>query len=119
MEEHKGECLASEEIDFPRLSLIDRTGQFVDYFFCLGYGMIVLQIMLDLGGAHNESGFKKFLNTMTYPLLGPFEGIFPDPVLYNRFHIRVSYFVALIVYSLVHLAVYYFFKLLRPRRQIL
>ena len=111
--------MASEQNDFPRISLLVRAYQFVDYLFCVGYGIIGLQIMLDLAGAHNDSGFKKFLNRITYPLLGPFDGIFPDPVYNNRFHIRISYFVALIIYSLVHLAVYYFFRLLRPKRQLL
>ena len=119
MEEHKGERLESEQFDFPRLSLIVRVRQFVDYLFCVGYGIIGLQIMLDLAGAHNDSGFKRFLNKVTYPLLGPFEGIFPDPVLYNHFHIRISYCVALFVYSLIHLAVYYFFRLVQPKRQLI
>ncbi len=113
------ECLTSEQIDFPRLSLIVRARQFVDYLFCLVYGIISLQIILDLAGAHNDCGFKRFLNGVTYPLLGPFEGIFPDPVFNNRYRIRISYCAALVIYSLVHLAVYYFFKLLRPRRQLL
>jgi hypothetical protein len=111
--------LTSEEIDFPRLSLIVRAYQFIDYFFCLGYGLIGLQIILDLAGAHNDCGFKRFLNRLTYPLLGPFEGIFSDFLLKDRYRIRISYFAALVIYSLIHLAVYYFFKLLRPRRQIL
>jgi YggT family protein len=111
--------LTSEQIDFPRLSLIVRARQFVDYFFCLGYGMIGLQIVLELAGAHNDCGFKRFLNRITYPLLGPFEGMFPDPVFDNRFHVRISYCVALMIYSLIHLAVFYFLRLLRPRRQLL
>ncbi len=109
----------SEQFDFPRLSLSVRARQFVDYFFCVGYGIIGLQIILDLAGAHNESGFKRFLNKVTYPILGPFEGIFPDPVFNDRFHIRISYLVALLVYLLIHLAVYYFFKLLQPKRQLI
>ena len=111
--------MAAEDFDFPRLSPIARTRQFVDYFFCLAYGMIGVEFALELAGAHNGSGFKSFLNWITYPMLGPFEGLFPDPVILNHFHLRVSYLVALIIYSLVHLAVYYFLRLLQPRRQLL
>jgi len=111
--------LSAEEIDFPRVSLIVRANQFVDYFFCLGYGLIGLQIILDLAGAHNDCGFKRFLNRLTYPLLGPFEGIFSDPLFKDSYRIRISYFAALVIYLLIQLAVHYFFKLLRPRRQIL
>lgn len=110
--------MASEPNDSWRLIVIVRVRQFVDYFFCVGYGIIGLQIVLDLAGAHNESGFKRFLNKITYPVLGPFEGIFQDPVFNDRFHIRISYFVALLVYSLIHLAVHYFFRLLQPKREL-
>jgi uncharacterized protein YggT (Ycf19 family) len=111
--------LASEQNDSWRFIVIVRVRQFVDYLFCVGYGIIGLQILLDLAGAQNDSGFKRFLNKVTYPLLGPFEGIFPDPVFHNHFHIRISYCVALLVYSLIHLAVYYFFRLVQPKRQLL
>ncbi|MFN8006543.1 MAG: hypothetical protein U0V70_05895 [Terriglobia bacterium] len=109
--------MATEQNDSPRLKLIlIRVRQVVDYLFCVGYGLIGLQIILDLAGAHNESGFKSFLNRITHPFLGPFEGIFSDPVINNCCRVRISYFVALVIYSLVHLAVYYFFRLLEPKR---
>ena len=109
--------LATDQDDIPRFRLIlYRVRQVVDYLFCVGYGLIGLQIVLELAGAHNESGFKRFLNKVTHPFLGPFEGIFPDPVINNQCHVRISYFVALVIYSLVHLAVYYFFKLLEQKR---
>ena len=98
-------------------SVPERVWQILDYLFFLAYGVMSLEITLELAGASDSSHFKQFLNTITAPLLGPFVGLFPDPVFKNIHRLRVSYMVALFVYMLVHLAVYGLFQLVYRRKR--
>ena len=101
--------------DFPPrlVRILGRFRLIVDYLFCLLYGLVGLEILLDLAGARESSGFKQFLNYITQPFLGPFAGIFTDPVFREHYRLRVSYMVALCIYLLLHLAVYGLIRLLR------
>lgn len=90
----------------------------VDYLFFLLYGMIGLQIILEMAGARDSSGFKQFLNKVTYPFLNPFVGLFPDPMFRDRYRFRVSYAVALSIYLLLHLAVLGLFRLFDKHKRL-
>ena len=98
-------------------SIPERIWQILDYLFFIAYGVMSLEIALELAGASDSSHFKQFLNTITAPLLGPFVGLFPDPVFKNIHRLRFSYIVALFVYMLVHLAVYGLFRLVYQRKR--
>jgi len=98
-------------------TILQRAWQIVDYLFLLAYGMMTLEIVLELAGASDSSHFKKFLNTITTPLLGPFVGLFPDPVFKNTHRLRISYIVALFIYMLVHLACYGLFRLVQQKKK--
>jgi len=98
-------------------SILERLWQITDYLFLLAYGMMTLQIVLELAGASDSSRFKQFLNTITAPLLGPFVGLFADPVFKNIHRLRISYIVALFIYMLVHVAVYGLFQLIQHKRK--
>ena len=97
--------------------VLSRVNSIVDYLFCLLYGLVGLEIVLDLAGARESSGFKQFLNHLTQPFLGPFAGIFTDPVFREHYRLRVSYMVALGVYLLLHVAVYGLIRLLKHNVQ--
>ena len=99
-----------------RPSVVMRVWLVVDYLFWLAYGLIGLEILLNLAGARETNGFKKFLNTVTGPFLNPFEGLFPDPVFSKQYRFKFSYLIALVIYSLVHLAVYRIFRLFDQRK---
>ena len=88
-----------------------RFQQVIDYLFFLLYGLVSLLIILELAGARESSGFKQFLNAVTYPFLRPFSGLFADLVFKNHHPLRISYLVALVVYLLFHLAVLGLFRL--------
>ena len=96
--------------------ILTRTHLVVNYLFCLLYGLVSLEILLDLAGASESSAFKQFLNALTHPFLGPFVGLFFDPVFRGRYRLRVSYMVALMVYTLVHLAAYGLIRLFEKRQ---
>ena len=107
----------SNNDDPPRsVRILTRIHLVVNYLFCLLYGLIGLEILLDLAGASESSTFKQFLNALTHPFLGPFMGLFVDPVFRGRYRLRVSYMVALMVYTLVHLAAYGLIRLFEKKQ---
>jgi len=94
---------------------VARIAQVVDYLFYVVYGLVGLQIFLELIGAREGAGFKQFMNSITAPLLGPFRGLVADPAV-GQFQFMSSYTVALVIYILVHLAVRGLLRILVIRR---
>src|SRR5262245_15209082 len=90
------------EVDVERARGIARLSQVVDYLFYLIYGLISLQISLDLLGARRGNDFRDFIETVCAPLLAPFKGLMPS-VGSGSFQLRLSYVFALVVYLLFHL----------------
>jgi uncharacterized protein YggT (Ycf19 family) len=81
-----------------------RVSQVIDYVFYLIYGIISLEIILELLGARESAGFKRFIDAIAAPVLAPFQGLMPDPAR-GPFRLMLSYIMALVVYLLLHLAV--------------
>jgi uncharacterized protein YggT (Ycf19 family) len=104
------------EAEIERARSISRVSQIVDYFFCIIYGIIGLEIALELFGARDTNSFKRFLDTVSAPLLAPFRGLMPDPGL-GGFRLMLSFIVALIVYALIHLAINGLLRLLVQRKR--
>src|SRR5689334_953253 len=69
-----------------------RVSQVADYAFYVVYGLIGLETALELFGARQASGFKRFLDTLTWPLLAPFKGLMPDPSV-GSMQLMLSYVV--------------------------
>jgi uncharacterized protein YggT (Ycf19 family) len=63
--------------------------------------IIGLRIILKLFGASAGAPFVRWLYETSQPLLHPFVGMFPSPVLDGNFVIEFSALFALIIYSLV------------------
>jgi len=95
--------VAETEGELQRARSTTRVAQVGEYVFYLIYGLIGLEIALELFGARQASGFKRFLDTVTFPLLGPFRGLMPDPAM-GSMQLMLSYVVALVVYVLLHMA---------------
>jgi uncharacterized protein YggT (Ycf19 family) len=96
--------VASTETELERGKAIARTSQVIDYLFYLIYGIIGIEIALELMGARESAGFKKFIDVLASPFLAPFKGLMPAPGV-GAFRLMISYIVALVVYLLLHLAV--------------
>jgi len=92
-----------------------RISQIVDYGFYLVYGLIGLELVLQLFGARQGSGFKQFLDAVSSPFLMPFRGLMPDPSV-GSMRLMLSYIVALAVYALLHLAVNGMLRLFAQRK---
>jgi uncharacterized protein YggT (Ycf19 family) len=92
-----------------------RVSQVVDYAFFVIYGLIGLEIVLELFGARQASVFKRFLDAVTLPVLGPFRGLMSDPAV-GSMQLMLSYVVALVAYVLLHWAVNGFLRLFAQRK---
>jgi uncharacterized protein YggT (Ycf19 family) len=92
-----------------------RVSQFLDYVFYIIYGMISLEILLDLAGANQGNAFRQFVAAINAPLLAPFKSLLPDPAA-GSYRFRISYIVALIVYLMLHLALTGLLRLLAHRK---
>jgi uncharacterized protein YggT (Ycf19 family) len=103
------------ENEIERARGVARISQVVDYLFYLTYAFIGLMILLDLMGANRSAGFYRFVSSVTAPLLAPFRGLIDDPSA-AQMRFRLSYFVALIAYFLLHLAINGLLRLIAHRR---
>ena len=102
--------LSQTEAEIGRGRVAARVSQVVDFVFFLIYGIISLEILLDLIGARDTNSFREFVHAVSAPLLAPFYALVPDPTA-GRFQFRVSFVVALIVYALLHFAISRLLKL--------
>jgi hypothetical protein len=103
------------ETELGRARRVTRVSQVVDYAFFVIYGLIGLEIVLDLLGARQASVFKRFLDAVTLPVLGPFHGLMRDPTV-GSMQLMLSYVVALVAYVLLHWAVNGFLRLFAQRK---
>ena len=110
--------VAETETELQRARHTLRISQIVDYAFYLAYGLIGLEIALELLGARQGNAFKRFLDTATWPLLAPFRGLMPDPSM-GSFQLMLSYVVALVVYLLLHRALIALMRIFAERKAAL
>ena len=103
------------EVEVERAKGAARVSQFVDYAFYVVYGIISLEIILELLGARESAGFKQLIDTLAAPFLAPFEGLMPDPSS-GPFRLMLSYIMALVVYLLIHLAVNGLLRMIAHRK---
>jgi uncharacterized protein YggT (Ycf19 family) len=96
--------VAGTEMELERAKKAARTSQIVDYVFYLIYGIIGLEIVLELLAARESNWFKQFIDAISTPFLGPFRGLLWDPSLGSS-RLMFSYIIALVVWILVHFAV--------------
>lgn len=107
--------IASTDAEVERARGVARVSQVVDYIFYVIYGIIGLEIFLELLGARDSSGFKSFIDTLSAPLLAPFRSIVIEPS-FGRIQFKLSFLVALIVYLLLHLAINGILRMLAHRK---
>lgn len=110
--------VAEAEGELGRARRATRLSQVVDYVFFVTYGLIGLEIALELFGARQASVFKRFLDAVTFPVLAPFRGLMRDPTV-GSFQLMFSYVMALVVYVLLHWAVNGLLRLFAQRKSTL
>lgn len=98
------EELRNTEAEIARGRVVARISQIIDLVFSLIYGIISLEILLDLIGARESNSFREFVHSIAMPFLAPFYALVPDPSA-GRFQFRVSFLVALVVYAMLHITI--------------
>jgi uncharacterized protein YggT (Ycf19 family) len=105
------------EAEIDRARVAARVSQVIDYVFYVIYGLIGLEILLELLGARESNAFKNLIDNLSAPLLAPFNTLMPD-LGAGRFQFRVAYVVALFVYLLLHLAINGLLRMMVHRKTI-
>jgi uncharacterized protein YggT (Ycf19 family) len=106
--------MTTEAIDH-RARTTARIAQVVDYVFFLIYGLIGIEIFLELAGARDSNAFKRFMDTITLPFLAPFEGLFRDPAI-GPSRLMFSYVAALLAWMLLHFCIRGLLRVIGTRR---
>jgi len=107
--------IAQTDAEIERARGVARVSQVVDYIFYLIYGIITLEIVLDLAGAREGNGFRRLIDSLANPLLSPFRGLLED-LSRGQFRVKFSFIFALIVYILVHMAINGLLRLVAHRK---
>lgn len=115
MKENAYAEVAETEVELQQTKTVARVSQIVDYAFYVVYGLISLEILLELLGARDSAGFKKMVDTVSAPFLAPFRGLMPEPSA-GPFRLALSYVMALVVYLMLHLAVNGLLRLFAHRK---
>lgn len=76
--------------------------------------LIVIRVILKLLAANPAAGFTSLINTITDPLVAPFQGVFPSPQTHGSV-LDLAAVLAIIVYALLTWAVARLFELIRRR----
>jgi uncharacterized protein YggT (Ycf19 family) len=107
--------ISTTESEITRAKTVSRVAEFVDYGFYLVYGIIGLEILMELVAARESSGIKQFVDMISAPVLAPFSGVLPNPAA-GDMRLMLSYFMAVIIYMMVHMAVHGLLKLTAHNR---
>lgn len=73
----------------------------IDFLFGMVELLLFLRIILRLFGANPETPFVNWIYETSGPLIAPFKGIFPNPVLQGGFVLEFSTVFGLLIYALV------------------
>lgn len=73
----------------------------INFVFGIIELVLGLRIVFELFGANSQAPFVSWLYEVSRPLLYPFLGIFPSPVIKGGFVLDMTALVALLIYALV------------------
>jgi hypothetical protein len=115
MRSHAIDEVAGTGRDIDRSRFFARTSQVFDYLFSLLYGLLAIRLVLALIGARTGNGFVQFIDAVTNPFYGLFDGIVASPSSGGH-TLAVPIIIALIVYALLHAAINGFLRMLVHRK---
>jgi uncharacterized protein YggT (Ycf19 family) len=115
MREKTFDEVSNTEAEVSRARAAARISQIIDFIFYIVYSLIGLQILLDLMGARRGTGFRRFIDTLSAPLLGPFESLIQS-VGVGRYQLELSYVFAFIVYAILHAGINSLLRMLTQRK---
>lgn len=84
---------------------VSRGSQVLNYLFWLLYSLLIIRLLLIFVDARSWTGFVRFITVVTDPFYAPFKSIVASPQLGDTgMVLAVPILVALVAYSLLHLA---------------
>src|SRR3977135_3981757 len=93
-----------------------RISQVVDYIFFVIYALLGLRFLLALLAARSTAPFVQFVVTVSNPFYVPFRGIVASPSTGGGHTLMVPIIVAIIAYSILHVAINGLLRLLAHRK---
>jgi hypothetical protein len=86
-------------------------------WFVLGVveALLIIHVVLKALGANPAAGLSQLINSVTAPLVLPFQGIFPTPAT-SRSVLELSALVAIVVYALIAWGIVRLIAILDPRQ---
>ena len=107
--------VAATEAEIDRARTAARISQVIDFVFYIAYSLIGLRILLDLMGARRGNGFRNLIDTLTAPLLGPFESLVQS-IGIGQYQLKLSYVFAFVVYILLHVGINSLLRMFAERK---
>jgi uncharacterized protein YggT (Ycf19 family) len=92
---------ANYEAGLGRYRAVGALSAVVNFVFAIIYVIVGARIVLELIGANEANRFEQFVDRVSAPLLGIFDGLLPD-VRFESFVLPLSFLFALVVYALIH-----------------
>ncbi len=89
--------------------------RWLDRSFFVLYALLSFEIVLELLGASDAAPFHRFTEWATAPFFAPFAELLHDPVA-GHHRLMFSYLMALIAYSVVHIAAQGLLESMSPKR---
>lgn len=86
------------------MQIIQRVTTLIQYVVGLVEILIILRVILRLFGASTRAPFAGWVYQTSQPLLKPFEGLFPSPIVDGTFVVDFSALFAATMYALLGLA---------------
>jgi uncharacterized protein YggT (Ycf19 family) len=87
--------------DAQRQRVAARVSGVISFVFGIIYTIICVRLVLEALGAREGNAFKEFVDQLSAPVLGVFEGLLPS-IFVGRYEFVMSYVFALAIYALVH-----------------
>lgn len=99
--------------EYRQKKTIFRTYQVIWYILGFIESLLIFRFIFRLLGANPRSGFVDLINSLSYPFVLPFIGIFPTPS-GGQFVLELSTIVALVVYPLLATGLIKLLQLAKP-----
>lgn len=114
--EHAVDEVIDTERSVQRSRGVARLSQFIDYAFFLIYALLATRFLLSLIAARSSAGFVRFIVQLSDPFYGPFRTIVESPRTGQGNTLLLPMVVALVAYSVLHLAINRLLRLVAVRK---
>jgi YGGT family len=95
---------------------VARVSQFIDYAFFLIYALLAMRFVLTFIAARGNSGFVRFIVSVTEPLYAPFKSIVASPKVGEGYTLPLPLLIAIGAYLVLHIAINRLLRVISVRK---